>query len=70
VQAMPHVPTFGMTVGIKGIFNSKKVILLITGSGKEHTIRRLMTKEVTSQLPASLLWLHSNAECLVDKTSI
>ena len=70
VQAMSQIPTFGITVGMKGIFNSRKVVLLITGSEKEGAIKRLMTKEVTSQLPASLLWLHPNVECLVDKTSI
>jgi galactosamine-6-phosphate isomerase len=70
VQAMSRVPSFGMTIGMRGVFNSKKVVLLVTGSGKESVIKRLMAKEVTSQLPASLLWLHPNAECLVDKTSL
>ena len=70
VRSMPQTPTFGMTVGLKDIFDSKKILLLITGSGKQDAIKRLMTKEITTQLPASFLWLHSNVECLVDKTSL
>jgi galactosamine-6-phosphate isomerase len=70
VQTMPTTPTFGMTIGLKDILNSDKILLLITGSHKQDVIKRLMTKEITTQLPASLLWLHSNVECLIDKTSL
>ena len=67
VQMMPRTPTFGMTIGLKDILGSKKSLLLITGSQKRDAIKRLMTKEVTTQLPASFLWLHTNVECLIDK---
>jgi galactosamine-6-phosphate isomerase len=70
VKAMPNTPTFGMTVGMKGILSSRKILLLIAGAEKEDAIKVLMTKEVTTQLPASLLWMHGNVECLIDKTSI
>ncbi len=69
VQTMSKTPTFGMTVGLNDILASRKILLLITGSEKQDAIRRLMTKEITTQLPASFLWLHSNVECLIDKES-
>jgi galactosamine-6-phosphate isomerase len=68
-QSMANKPSFGMTVGIKDILQSKKILLLITGQQKQESIRRLLTGEISTQLPASFLWLHSNVECLIDKTS-
>jgi galactosamine-6-phosphate isomerase len=70
VQTMPKTPTFGMTIGLKDILNAKKILLLITGSHKQEAIKKLMTREITTQLPASFLWLHPNVECLIDKTSL
>ena len=70
VQTMTKTPTFGMTIGLKDILGSRKILLLITGSQKQGAIKRLMTKEISTQLPASFLWLHSDVECLIDKTSL
>jgi galactosamine-6-phosphate isomerase len=68
-QAMPGKPTFGMTVGIGGIMSSKKIIMLITGKDKQESIKRMLNGEITTLLPASMLWLHPDVECLIDKTS-
>lgn len=65
-RSMNHRPTYGLTLGMANILQSKKVILLLTGSGKEEVIEALMTKKVTPQLPASFLWLHPLVECYVD----
>lgn len=70
VQTMPKTPTFGMTVGLKDILSSRQVLLLVTGADKQDVIKRLMTKEITTQIPASFLWLHANVECLIDKTCL
>lgn len=69
VQAMSQIPSFGMTVGMKGIMRSKKILLLITGTGKQEAIKKLMDREISTQFPASFLWLHGDVECLIDKTS-
>jgi galactosamine-6-phosphate isomerase len=67
-QAMHGKPTFGMTVGIGSIMQSKKIIMLITGKDKQESIKQLLSGEISTLLPASLLWLHSNVECLVDSS--
>src|SRR5260221_456632 len=54
VQSMAQSPTFGMTVGMKDILNSKKILLLITGSQKQGAIERFLIKEITTQLPEPL----------------
>jgi galactosamine-6-phosphate isomerase len=70
VTTMPKTPTFGMTVGLRSIMGSRKILMLITGTQKNETIKKLMDKHISTQLPASFLWLHPDVECLIDKTSL
>jgi galactosamine-6-phosphate isomerase len=56
-------PAFGLCVGMAEILQSKKIIFLVTGKGKEAAFRQIMTKQITSDCPASFLWLHPNVEC-------
>lgn len=60
----------GMTLGTGNIMKSKMVILFIAGKGKETALKALLKKEITPQLPASLLWLHPNVHVLVDESSV
>jgi len=63
-------PSYGLTLGMADILHSKKIMLLITGANKENITEQLLTKKITTHLPASLLWLHSNVECYIDSKSI
>ncbi len=65
VQSMAQNPTYGLTLGMTGILQSKKIILLIAGTNKENDIKSLLTQQITTQMPASFLWLHGNVECLI-----
>lgn len=66
----PQQPEYGLTIGMKGIMNSKKVILLITGEGKKPIINEWRKKQITSHLPASMLWLHSDLYVFIDMESL
>ena len=66
-EAMGDKPHYGLTIGLGDIFKSKKVLLLITGKGKRDICDKLLSQKITTQLPASLLWLHPDVECLIDK---
>lgn len=57
----------GITLGLYEILNAKKILMLISGQGKAEVVNQLMEEKVTTALPASFLWLHENAECLIDK---
>jgi galactosamine-6-phosphate isomerase len=61
---------YGMTLGLGAIFDSKMIILFITGKGKKEAFQKLLKKEVSTQLPASLLWLHPNVHLIVDESAI
>jgi galactosamine-6-phosphate isomerase len=66
-RAMLEAPRHGLTLGLQEILASRRILLLVTGEGKQHTVARLLTEEVTTALPASLLWLHGNVDCLIDR---
>lgn len=63
---MGSKPGYGLTLGMTDILLSKKIILLITGAGKKDIISQLMSKKISTWLPASLLWEHADVECFVD----
>jgi glucosamine-6-phosphate deaminase len=59
------VPTHAITMGIGTILESKRIVLLVTGTGKEAALARLKSKEVTTDFPASALWTHPDVTALV-----
>jgi galactosamine-6-phosphate isomerase len=70
IQALETLPTHGLTVGVGDILKAKKVILLIAGQHKKEATEQLLRQQITTQLPASLLWLHNDVECLIDKAAM
>ena len=59
-------PAFGLTLGIGDILACRHILLLVTGKGKERAIARFLEATVTTDLPASFLWLHQKVEVLLD----
>lgn len=58
-------PTQGITLGMQDILSSKRILLLVSGNGKEEAKKQLLSGEITCECPASLLWKHDNVDCLV-----
>lgn len=58
-------PTRGITLGMEDILASKRIILLISGEGKEQAKNHFFSKEIHPRCPASFLWKHNNVDCLV-----
>lgn len=63
-------PAYGLCVGMEGIMQSKKIIFLITGKGKQEAVKRIMERKIGTDCPASFLWMHPNVECLIDSSAI
>ncbi|WP_026951490.1 6-phosphogluconolactonase [Algoriphagus mannitolivorans] len=70
IKSLQQPPSFGMTMGMGNILQSKKILLFIAGSGKKEAFQKLLTKEVSMALPASFLWLHPDVEVLVDESAV
>ncbi len=64
------VPTRAVTIGLKTIFDARRVIVLATGSKKAEAIRLATQDSVSVNCPASMLQHHKNAEFVCDKTAI
>ena len=56
-----HVPTHALTMGIGTILESRRIVLLAAGAGKEAAIARLRSGEVSEDFPASALHTHPDA---------
>lgn len=63
-------PTHGLTLGIGDILRARKIVLLITGPGKERAISELLAGKLTTALPASLLALHDDVDAFIDDSSV
>ena len=58
------VPTHAITMGIGTILDSRSIVLLAAGRGKEEAIERLRSCEVDESFPASALWRHDDVTVL------
>ncbi len=63
-------PAYGLCVGMKDILLTKKIIFLISGKQKQEAITQVLSKKISTQCPASFLWMHPKVECLIDNNSL
>ena len=64
-----HQPTQALTMGIGGIFNSRSILLLITGANKSGIAKRLFEGRLHTDVPACLLLLHPDVTVILDKAA-
>ena len=67
VQGMEMKPSYGLTLGMADILHSVCILLLISGVKKKEITASLFKRKISTTLPASFLWLHPNAICLIDE---
>ncbi|HKR62318.1 MAG TPA: glucosamine-6-phosphate deaminase [Thermoanaerobaculia bacterium] len=60
-----HVPSHAITMGIGTILESRAIVLLVAGTGKEEAVQRLQSRVLDPAFPASALWMHSDVTVLV-----
>lgn len=60
-------PTYGLTLGMAEILASREILLLVNGAKKREPLRKLLRREITTEFPASFLWLHPNWTLLCDR---
>jgi len=59
-------PTCGLTLGMADLLQARQVLLLLNGAKKAGPLRRLLRGEISTEFPASFLWLHPDATLLCD----
>ena len=64
-----HQPVTALTMGIGHIFNSKKILLLISGAAKSEIAAKLFTDIIHTDIPACFLKLHTDVTVIMDKAA-
>lgn len=65
-SGMHEKPSYGFTLGMADILQSKKILILIHGSNKSMIANEFLSGRISTMIPASFLWLHPNVICLAD----
>ena len=60
----------GITLGLRDILAAREILFLVAGDGKQRAFATFCEGKVTTELPASLLWLHPDTTCLYDRSSL
>lgn len=64
------VPTKALTMGIGTILKARKIIILANGGGKKEAVKALLTDSITTDIPASMLKVHSDVTLICDKEAL
>jgi galactosamine-6-phosphate isomerase len=59
--------TYGITLGIADIIESRHIILLVSGNKKAAIVQRVLEGEISEEFPASLLRRHKNFGVYLDE---
>jgi galactosamine-6-phosphate isomerase len=59
-------PTYGLTLGMADLIQSRQILLLVTGPTKRDPLERLLNGRITTGFPASILQLHNDVDLLCD----
>ncbi|MFT5873645.1 MAG: glucosamine-6-phosphate deaminase [Clostridium sp.] len=66
-DSIEDVPIKAISMGIKTIMNSKKIILLANGLSKAKSIEGAVKGKINPKVPASILQLHNDVTIIIDK---
>jgi glucosamine-6-phosphate deaminase len=61
-----RVPSEALSMGMTAILQARRVVLLAHGESKASCIARAINGPLTTELPASFLQLHSDADLILD----
>ena len=64
---LDEVPKRAITMGMKTIMKSKKIILMAWGLEKKEAVLKAIPRHINTEIPASLLQLHNDIILIVDK---
>ena len=68
-NGIKNVPSSAITMGIKTILASKRIILMAWGKSKSNAIKKAVEVRQNVKVPASLIQSHHNATIVLDKDS-
>lgn len=66
---LDRVPRESMTAGMDVLLESKRILLLASGSGKRDILWRTLRGEIRDNVPSSFLQTHSDVTIIADKAA-
>jgi galactosamine-6-phosphate isomerase len=69
LDAARGVPTHGLTLGMADVLRSRRIVLVVNGESKAAAVQRLRSGGLSAEFPASLLWLHPDVTCVLDRAA-
>ncbi|MFP4478039.1 MAG: glucosamine-6-phosphate deaminase [Candidatus Izemoplasmatales bacterium] len=68
-NSLDEVPEYAITMGIKNIMYSKKILLIALGESKADAVYKMVYGMVSDDFPASILQLHPDITIIVDEAA-
>ena len=68
-NGMENVPTTAITMGIKTIRKSKRIVLMAWGNNKSSVVKKAIEGDIDSNISASYLQNHKNVTFVLDKAA-
>ncbi len=66
-SSIDEVPTHAITMGLKDVLNSEKIVLIAIGASKAEAVYKMIKETPNPELPASILKEHPNVEVYLDE---
>jgi len=68
-NSIDEVPKKAISMGIKTILQSKKIILLASGESKAEAVYNTVKGKILPEIPSSILQLHQNVTIILDESA-
>lgn len=68
-NSIDEVPKKAISMGIKTILQSKKIILLAIGESKAEAVYNTVNGKISPKIPSSILQLHQNVTIILDESA-
>jgi glucosamine-6-phosphate deaminase len=68
-NSIDEVPKKAISMGIKTILQSKKIILLASGESKAEAVYNTVKGKISPEIPSSILQLHQNVTIILDESA-
>ena len=68
-DSIDDVPTSALTMGIGTIMKAKKIILLASGENKKDAVSALLSDDITTDVPATMIKMHDDVTVICDKAA-
>ena len=68
-ESIDEVPNMALTMGMKTILSSKKILLLVSGAAKHASLHKLIDGIISTQCPVTFLNLHNDVTLICDKSA-